>query len=135
MPGANGSSRSKQSGACTHIDASESALKRYALGLKWGRKIKRGEVKRDEDDEDGNQDDSFDRYDDDAKRRKVNVEKLASLDGLLTSFVCLAISFLPIRAAPTANPHFIDPSCVWSVHCRLASIHTLTVSRTASNFI
>lgn len=73
MPGANGSSsRSKQGGSCTHIDISDSALKRYALGLKWGRKIKRGEVKRDEDEEDGNQDDSFDRSDNDAKRRKVS---------------------------------------------------------------
>lgn len=59
---------------CLHLDPSASNLKRYAIGLKWGKKIKRGEVKRDDDDEEEDEENKYSVYADsknDAKRRKV----------------------------------------------------------------
>jgi len=55
---------------CSHLEASASNLKRYSLGLRWGKKIKKGDVKRD-DEEENNEDDSYEDRQNDAKRRKV----------------------------------------------------------------
>ena len=48
--------------SCRHLESSTENLKRYAAGLRWGRKVRRGEVRKDEDEE-------GDQYDN--KRRKL----------------------------------------------------------------
>lgn len=55
-------STSGKRASCRHLEISSENLKRYAAGLRWGRKVRRGEVRKDEDGEE-------DQYDN--KRRKL----------------------------------------------------------------
>lgn len=62
---------------CRHLDASEETLKRFTAGLRWGRRVRRGEVHRD-DDGDGDEE-QFD-----SKRRKVCESGNGTIDELLS---------------------------------------------------
>ncbi|UZJ55970.1 hypothetical protein CBS101457_005290 [Exobasidium rhododendri] len=76
---------------CPHLEASTSNLKRFALGLEWGKKIKRGEVKRDDEEEDENGDSMFRDRQNDAKRRKLlpHPSCMICLSSLHRPFICL----------------------------------------------
>lgn len=81
---------------CAHLHASESNLKRYATGLKWGKKIKRGEVRRDDDEDD---DDRYGSSHSEAKRRKVGTAGLLSELGAHTQGTHSCCPILPAHSA------------------------------------